>query len=223
MVGRVDADARIGVLVPGAADIVVLLENDEGNAHLLKADRRTQTRKSRTDDDDRHVRSRWVFIVLSPSDGPGVLRRHPHFFGEKRNIFGWYVLADGRAHQMPQPVRRRTRRCASGRRIVLQNFDEGIARAGFHTIGNAFVEAPRARDVRRGFVQQSRIAGELCVHDERRNNISLVERMPKGGFIGDGILKLSGHGGLRGIARRVAHRVVAGPLMLPHGYDAQVN
>src|SRR3954463_1653533 len=50
MVGRIDAAARVVVLEPGAADGLVLLENDEWDAKLEELDARAESRFAGADD-----------------------------------------------------------------------------------------------------------------------------------------------------------------------------
>ena len=53
VVGYVDSRAGIGVLVPGAADACVLLDDGERDARLLQPDPGQQSRLTASDDDDR--------------------------------------------------------------------------------------------------------------------------------------------------------------------------
>ena len=55
VVGHVDPRAGVGVLVPGAADARVLLDDRERDAGLLEPDPRQQSRLTASDDDDGEV------------------------------------------------------------------------------------------------------------------------------------------------------------------------
>ena len=50
MVGGVDAATRIAVLVPGAADGVILLDDGEGDPRFLQLDAHGNARETRADD-----------------------------------------------------------------------------------------------------------------------------------------------------------------------------
>ena len=58
MVRRIDAAAGIDVLVPGAADGVVLLQDDEGDAGLLQLNPGIKPGHAGADDDDLGIRAR---------------------------------------------------------------------------------------------------------------------------------------------------------------------
>ena len=49
VVGRVHANAGIGILVPGAANLVVLLDDGEGDAGFLELDAHADAREARAD------------------------------------------------------------------------------------------------------------------------------------------------------------------------------
>jgi len=98
-VRNVDTRTRIGVLKPGAADVVVLLEDGERYAGLLEPNPREDAGHPCADDDDAE-RNRGV---LPPGGSAGVLALGREFFEQERDV----VLRNRRAgHPRRNPEQR---------------------------------------------------------------------------------------------------------------------
>ncbi len=96
MVGRIDGTAGIGIFQPGAADILVLFRNDEGDTHFLQADGETQGGGAGTGDDRFEPLGRYA--ITAPMDRSGVFRCKLSFLGQQRDAVGENGLADAGAH-----------------------------------------------------------------------------------------------------------------------------
>ena len=108
----VDAATRIGVLEPGAADVVVLLEDDEVDAGLLQPVGGEQARHARADDDDAELGvGRDVGLV--PGRAAAVFAEQRELLFEQRHVLRHVGAADDELHDPRQLVVRRRRRRAT--------------------------------------------------------------------------------------------------------------
>ncbi len=109
----VDPAPGIGVLPPGPADLLVLLEHDEGHPGLGQPMGGEQARHPSPDDGDGE-RTIGRHLVLVPGRCPAVVRRHAQLLLEERQIVLHLAAPDGELHELQQQlVRRRCRRRAA--------------------------------------------------------------------------------------------------------------
>ena len=109
VVGVVDPAPRIGVLVPGAAHVGVLLDHLELDARLLQPVRGEQSRHPRADHDDPEV-AVGIDIVLPPLRAPPVVAAERELLVEQRHVVVHVGAADRVLHDAQQVVARRRRR-----------------------------------------------------------------------------------------------------------------
>src|SRR4029077_18651112 len=97
MVRRIDAAARIAVDVPGAPELVVLLDDGIGNAQATERDPKRNGTDPGSDDQDVMLRHSPLWWTLAPA---GVARYKAHLLPHQRRIFRRDVLAQARAHHL---------------------------------------------------------------------------------------------------------------------------
>ena len=98
VVGDVDAAARVGVLVPGAADPLVLLDHDEGDAGVAQADRRQEPRHSGADDHHLKALSERGRHRVVPVDVAREVVVERQLLEHHRDVLVGHRLADDEAH-----------------------------------------------------------------------------------------------------------------------------
>ena len=96
MAGDVDPAARIAVLVPGAADTGVLLDDLERDAGLAQPDRGQQARCAQPDDQHRKAFRQRRFA--GQMNGAGVLAGQVHLLGVQRDIRSGHRFAGDPVH-----------------------------------------------------------------------------------------------------------------------------
>ena len=127
MVGVVDPAPGIRVLEPGAADVVVLLVDDERNARLLEPVPREQARHSRADDHDPEV-GVGRDVGLAPTRCASVLAADREFLLEQREVRGHVDIggaADRELHDLQEFDLGRRR---GGDATTVAESDEGLER-----------------------------------------------------------------------------------------------
>ncbi len=115
VIGDVNAAAGVGVLEPGAADAVVLLDHRVGDARLLQPDGGEQTRHTGADDQDAKVARRRGTGRGLQRRGARVAAVERHLLHHHRHVLVRHRLADQEAHHAMDGVgiwRRRQRTAA---------------------------------------------------------------------------------------------------------------
>src|SRR2546430_5546704 len=97
VVRRIDAAAGIAVDVPGAADLVVLLDDGIGDAE--PSQRYTERYGADASADDQHMLLRKGFCRRLFAPG-GMALNKSHLLAHQRRIFRRNVLAERRAHHL---------------------------------------------------------------------------------------------------------------------------
>ena len=139
----VDAATGIGVLEPRAADVVVLLDDDEGDAGLLQPVRGEQPRHARADDQHDEVDAGRELVGLPPRRAP-VLAAVRELLLEQREVVRHLRAADGVLHDLEQLRRRRA--AAPGRQPPSRNATSAssasCARLGLLLVGQPALRHP---------------------------------------------------------------------------------
>ena len=97
MVRRIDAAAGIAVDIPGAADLVFLLDDGVGDAETAKRDTERNRADAGADDQDMLLRQRLVGRARAPAR---VTRHKSHLFAHQRRVFAGDVFAERYAHHL---------------------------------------------------------------------------------------------------------------------------
>ncbi|GIW17245.1 MAG: hypothetical protein KatS3mg064_0402 [Tepidiforma sp.] len=173
-VRNVDTSARVGVLQPRAADVVVLLEDREGDAGLLQPDAGEDPRHPGADDDDLERERR----VLLPRGRARVLPLRRQLFEQQRNV----VLRGRRARH---PRRDAEQRLLDRKRVrrdlpvaeLLQRLERHFAR--LRLLGRrhpALLHAGRDPGRPERFAQDREIASGLGERRQERRQERVLER-----------------------------------------------
>ena len=97
MIGRIDAAAGISIDVPGAAQLVVFLDDGVGNAEPAERDAQRDRAHAGADDQHMLLRQGLVGRTLGPTR---FARNKSHFLAHQRRIFRRDVLAEAGAHHL---------------------------------------------------------------------------------------------------------------------------
>ena len=118
VVWRIDAAARIAIDVPGAADLVFLVDDGVGNAEPVQRDAECNRANASTDDQDMAI----LKFLRGRLRGPFcVALDEPHFLADHRRVFGRDLFTQRRAHHALHQV---VARIGDDRlRIAAQDFD----------------------------------------------------------------------------------------------------
>ena len=102
MVRRVDAAAGIGVLVPGAADGRILLDDGELDARLAQLDRHAEAGQPSADDHRTEARQHLGRRPGAPGHAARVAVAEAHLLEQQRDVFLRHLLADADAQHLAQ-------------------------------------------------------------------------------------------------------------------------
>ena len=97
VIGRIHAAAGIAIDVPGAAELVVFLDNGVGNAEPAEGDPQGDRADARAD--DKHMLRRQGIAGRAPGP-PHIARNESHFLAHQRRIFRRDVLAETGPHHL---------------------------------------------------------------------------------------------------------------------------
>src|SRR5262249_53305333 len=100
VVGNVDAQVGIIVLVPRPTDVVVLLVDREGNPGLLESDRGAQAAEARSDDPDPKIFDLPAPRSLLPLEAAQVGASERTFFAHERDVGLVDRLAGAELHDL---------------------------------------------------------------------------------------------------------------------------
>jgi hypothetical protein len=169
VIGRVDAAAGIGVLVPGAAHGGILFHDGERDAGLLQANGGAEAGHARADDEHAEVRRRRE-IGLRRIDAGGIeqgrfVRRRGQFDAHHANVFLTQGFTGGDGQHLVQQLAfgQRRRRCAGGgmrHQDVEQARADGLTQRRRHFL----LIAHGPGDERTGLLEPGGLAGELYQH-----------------------------------------------------------
>ena len=172
MVGDVDAAARVLILVPGAADGVVLLDQGEGNARFLQAQRLQQPRHARADHQHVELLAHRRRHLPRPARRARVIAVQGELLEHHRHVFVADALTDHEIHHLLDERRRGLRRQrAAPVAVGLERLERGLAYARLVLLAQAPLKAAHHHDLRADLaLQQARVAGDVDErHHERRD------------------------------------------------------
>ncbi len=184
MIRRIDAAAGIAVLIPGAANGVVLLEDDKGDAGLAQLNAGVEAGHAGSDDDDFGVLQRGRAGRPAPLQAPRGQAVAGQILAHHRDVVVGHRFAGRDRHHLAQErVVSLPRRPRSSARDLREHLGEPVADLRPKRSGHEFLVIHRAAD--EGFcgLQPVSLAGELHQRKQQRCRISRLQRLPQfGGF-----------------------------------------
>ena len=158
MVRRIHGAAGINVLVPGAADRLVLFDDAERDAGFLELDRHTHAGQAGADDQYVMIGQRLGGRLPAPFHRAWIGFGQIGFFQNQRNIFVRHRLAHHGVHHPPQQIVGWPYGGGTvGGRIFLQHRYQPVADARLQLRRDLLHEVPGAVNMRGHLVQQRRI------------------------------------------------------------------
>ena len=185
VIGRVDAAAGVGVLQPGAAHVGVLLEHGVGDARLLQAMRRQDSRH--TGADHRHVEAGAPLRrhLAEEAGGAGVAAGQPEFGHQELDVVLPERPADEETgHLMHLFAGRRRRRAQPA--VAVGGDDFQGAGAHLLLLRPAEPHLRVAPDHARSNLpsEQLEVAGEMGQRRQQRGDVGVRQSIPYGRVVG---------------------------------------
>ena len=172
MVRRIDAAAGIAIDVPGAAELVVLLDDGVGNAETPECNSKRDGADPGPDDQDMLLRKPLVRRTMGPAR---LARDKSHLFAHQRRIFRGDVFAEAGAHHLEHQLISGVDN--DGRRIAIrEQFEYRGADILLDFPGHAGVGIGDQADVALGLVgrfQPALVAGHVHQHHQQDADVAL--------------------------------------------------
>ena len=174
MVRRIDAAARIAIDVPGAAQLVVLLDDGVGDAEAPECNAKRNGTDPGPDDQNMLLRQPLVHWAM----GPALLARDKsHLFAHQRRIFRGDVLAEARTHHLQHQLISGVGDVRPGSAVRKQVEHRGADRL-LDFRGNAGVGIGDQADVALGLVgrlQPALVAGHVHQYHQQNADVALSD------------------------------------------------
>jgi hypothetical protein len=177
VVAHVDAAARVAVLVPGAADARVLLEDRVRDAGFLEPDPREQPRLAAADHDHGKLCARRGGHVV-PVERALVAAGELHLLEHHRHVLVGHLGADEPAHHLADQLGSGRRRQHAAAVAVLADHVERLrARTRLHLLGHEALHLVQEQALRlQVAADPRRIARDVHERQEQRRDADVFER-----------------------------------------------
>jgi hypothetical protein len=172
----VDSATRIRVLVPGAADVVVLLDDGVGDAGLLEPVRGEDARHAGADDQHGEV-AVGIEVGLAPLRAAAVVTPQRELLLQQRHVVVHVGAAHDVLHDLHEVVARRRRREQT---VMVPEADERVERevpCGGLLLGRhpALGEGEQVRIGTQVVAQQREVAGDVRERRQQRRDLGYGE------------------------------------------------
>ena len=175
----VDAAARILVLEPRAADVLVLVDDDEIDAGLLQPVRGEQSRHARTDDENLEL-DIGCEVCLGPTRCAPVLTTSSELLLEQREVLAHLGAADRVLHD-PQDVLVGRHRCRLTTCVAVadERLERELASSSLLLVGETSLRHRVEQRIRTKIVaEQGQVASDVRERGQQGRNLRVVERTP---------------------------------------------